>query len=263
MKLDIYQVDAFASQLFEGNPAAVVPLEEWLPDTLLQSIALENNLSETAFVVQSAQGYEIRWFTPAVEVALCGHATLATAHVMFNYLGYEGNTIPFISPKSGPLPVTRNGEKYTLDFPAAPLNEVLTKNMIEDSLGIPVLEVYKGTTDYLAILENEAAVRAYKPDFETIKRSECRGIIISAPGDETDFVSRFFAPLAGVNEDPVTGSAHTMLTPYWTKKLGKAGELTAAQLSARGGRLWVELKGDRVLISGTARTFLTGVIQLG
>lgn len=262
MKLAIYQVDAFAAKLFEGNPAAVCPLTAWLPDSTMQFIALENNLAETAFFVQENGKYTIRWFTPKVEVALCGHATLASAHVLFNYLGFEGDVIPFFSPKSGDLPVTRKGDKYTLDFPAAPLTAIPDKEPVQSSLNMPILEVYRGTTDYLAVLENEAAVRNFVPDFEKIKQSECRGIIITARGTETDFVSRFFAPLAGVNEDPVTGSAHTMLTPYWAQTLGKT-ELTAMQVSERGGRLWLELKGNRVLITGTAQTYLTGTIQAG
>lgn len=261
MKLDVYKVDAFASELFTGNPAAVCPLTEWLPDTLMQQIAMENNISETAFFVKEGDQYTIRWFTPAVEVALCGHATLASAHVLYNHLGYAEDSITFVSPKSGPLPVTRYGDKITLDFPCAPLTAVPSMEPVLSSLNTNILEVYRGTTDYLAVLESEEAVRSFVPDFERIKQSECRGIIITAKGKDVDFVSRFFAPLAGVNEDPVTGSAHTMLTPYWAKALNKQ-ELTALQVSARGGRLWLTLKGDRVLIAGTAKTFLTGSILL-
>lgn len=261
MILQVYKVDAFAAEVFEGNPAAVCPLQEWLPDELMQRIAMENNLSETAFFVPENGKYTIRWFTPAVEVALCGHATLASAHVLFNHLGYEGETIPFYSPKSGNLPVTRDGDKFSLDFPAAPLTAVPSMEPVLSSLNTNVLEVYRGTTDFLAVLESEEAVRNYKPDFNLIAQSKCRGIIITAPGNHVDFVSRFFAPLAGVNEDPVTGSAHTMLTPYWAKALNKQ-HLTALQVSARGGRLWLTLLGDRVLIAGTAKTFLTGEISI-
>jgi PhzF family phenazine biosynthesis protein len=261
MKLDVYKVDAFASELFTGNPAAVCPLTEWLPDTLMQQIAMENNISETAFFVKEGDQYTIRWFTPAVEVALCGHATLASAHVLYNHLGYTEDSISFVSPKSGSLPVTRTGDKITLDFPCAPLTAVPSMEPVLSSLNTNVLELYRGTTDFLAVLESEEAVRNFVPDFERIKQSECRGIIITAKGKDVDFVSRFFAPLAGVNEDPVTGSAHTMLTPYWAKALNKQ-ELTALQVSARGGRLWLTLQGDRVLIAGTAKTFLTGSILL-
>lgn len=260
MKLKIYKVDAFAAKAFEGNPAAVCALEQWLPDAVMQQIAMENNLSETAFFVFENSQFIIRWFTPKVEVDLCGHATLASAHVLFNHLGYPEDTIPFYSPKSGHLPVTRSGDKYILNFPAAPLSPVPDKEPVLSSLNTHVLEVYKGSTDYLALLENEEAVRSFQPNFNLIAQSECRGIIITAPGKEVDFVSRFFAPLAGVNEDPVTGSAHTMLTPYWAQKLNKQ-ELTAFQLSTRGGKLWLQLQGNRVLISGTAQTFLTGDIE--
>lgn len=262
-KLVIYKVDAFADKLFTGNPAAVCVLDEWLSEELMQNIAAENNLSETAFVVAQEMGYQIRWFTPTVEVDLCGHATLASAHVLFDY-GYtpEGTKlIEFHSPRSGRLKVFKAEGKLFLDFPADVLEKVEVPKEIEAGIGIMPIEVYKGKTDYVAILESEQLIRAIQPVFSEIAKLSARGLIVTAAGDKTDFVSRFFAPQAGVPEDPVTGSAHTSLTPLWSKKLGKK-EMTAAQLSKRGGFLKCIEKGERVHIGGQAKLFLKGEIYL-
>ena len=255
-----YQIDAFAENIFQGNPAVVCPLERWLPDVLMQSIAMENNLSETAFYVQDQEGYHIRWFTPTVEVDLCGHATLAAAFVLFNYEGHIGQLVSFKS-RSGILNVSRMGERLSLDFPADSLASV---RMTPELTGIfvePVTDILKGKTDYLFVFESEADVKNCQPDFSKIAELDARGVIISAVGNQVDFVSRFFGPKAGVNEDPVTGSAHTTLTPYWASILGKIN-LKAEQLSARGGKLECELQGDRVMIKGTAKLFSTGLIYI-
>jgi PhzF family phenazine biosynthesis protein len=255
-----YQVDAFAENIFEGNPAVVCPLTEWLPDALMQQIAMENNLSETAFYVKESAGYRIRWFTPAVEVDLCGHATLATAFVMFNHEKYGGEEISFQS-RSGILKVSRNNGLLTLNFPADELREVeIQADLIEGFNDRPT-KILKGKTDYMFVYESENQVRNCSPDFFKVAKIKARGIIITAPGKSHDFVSRFFGPQAGVNEDPVTGSAHTTLTPYWASVTGKK-ELKAAQLSARGGKLYCKLEGDRVSISGSARLFSEGLIYL-
>ena len=261
-RIKIFQVDAFTNALFSGNPAAVCLTDQWLTDQTMQSIAMENNLSETAFVVPAGDAYEIRWFTPVTEVDLCGHATLASACILFNQQGYPGSVIRFRSPRSGALNVRKDGEMFYLDFPTDTLVSLSGEyTMIERGMGIQPIEVYKGKTDYLAVVANESEVRHLKPDFNEISKLDARGLIVTAKGDQVDFVSRFFAPQSGINEDPVTGSAHTSLLPYWVKKLGK-NQLIARQLSARGGQLHCEFKNDRCLIGGEARLYLTGEIIL-
>jgi PhzF family phenazine biosynthesis protein len=259
MKKQVFVVNAFARHTFGGNPAAVLPLDEWLPVDTLQNIAMQHNLSETAFVVPKGEDYEIRWFTPALEVALCGHATLAAAHVYFEHLGFRREKIRFHS-KSGVLPVARKAPGWlTLDFPADEPRQTDWPDLIESCLKEKPLEIYGGSTDYLAILGDQQAIEKLDPDFSQLSRLSSRGLIVSAPGNDSDFVSRCFYPQAGINEDPVTGSAHTLLTPYWGRKLGKE-KLTAIQLSARKGYLECEMQGDRVLISGSAITYLQGDI---
>ncbi|SEL78285.1 PhzF family phenazine biosynthesis protein [Parapedobacter koreensis] len=261
MTIKLYQIDAFTDRVFSGNPAAVCPLDAWLDDTLMQQIAMENNLAETAFYVKRDDEYDIRWFTPTVEVDLCGHATLASAFVLFNHEGYEADTIRFHSPRSGPLIVKREGEYLTLNFPTDVIAPVpLTVELAASFDGTP-LAAYKGKTDYLLIFESEAHIQSAKPDLARIAQLAARGVIITAPGNEVDFVSRFFGPQSGVDEDPVTGSAHTTLIPYWAGKLGK-NELTARQLSVRGGYLQCSYLGDRVAISGQAKRYLTGEIHV-
>ena len=261
MKIAIYQVDAFTNERFKGNPAAVCPLDSWLPDAVMQNIAAENNLAETAFVVPTGDRYEIRWFTPTVEVDLCGHATLASASVLFNELGFVGDQIKFHSPRSGPLSVTKNGSVLALNFPVDTITELPI--LPEHSVGLSQTPrtVFKDKTDYLFVYRSEAEILALQPDFEALKAHPVRGIIVTAPGETTDFVSRFFGPACGVNEDPVTGSAHTTLTPYWSSVLGKT-ELTARQLSQRTGDLTCKLLGDRVEIAGEAVLYLRGEIEI-
>jgi len=259
VKLSIFQIDAFAEKVFQGNPAAVIPLEAWLPDDLLQDIAQENNLSETAYFIKQGDGYHIRWFTPMVEVDLCGHATLATAHVIFETLGFQGNEIVFHS-KSGELKVTKRNDLIELDFPVSTISQCETPIEIIQAFGKEPVEVWK-SDDYIAVYENESDIVSLSPDFSILNKLECRGVVATARGEKTDFVSRFFAPRCGINEDPVTGSAHCELTPYWTKQLGK-NKLSAAQLSKRGGKLQCELLGKRVLIAGKAITYLEGSIKV-
>lgn len=264
MKLDsalqLYQVDAFAERVFEGNPAAVVPLERWPKDALLQAIATENNLSETAFFVAEAEGFRLRWFTPNAEVDLCGHATLATAHVLFEHLGHAGDRVDFHS-RSGPLSVRREGARLCMDFPAAGAERVATPAALIDGFrGRRPLEVLAGP-DYLALFESERDVRELVTDPAALAQLDRRGVIASAPGENVDFVSRCFFPKLGVEEDPVTGSAHCQMAPYWARRLGR-NELTAHQISARGGRLDCRVRGDRVELLGTAVTYLTGSICL-
>ncbi len=261
MRLKLYQIDAFADKVFAGNPAAVCVLDEWLPDALMQKIAAENNLSETAFVVKSGERYAIRWFTPIAEVDLCGHATMATAYVLFNYYLTGKSTIEFASVSRGNLSVTREGEWLTLDFPAdIPAAAAMDEGVIA-ALGARPVKYLRGRTDYLLIYHNQQEIEAMQPDFNLLQEAEVRGVIISAPGEEVDFVSRFFGPRVGVNEDPVTGSAHTTLLPYWANQLGKT-RLTAKQLSARGGFIRGEFLGERVRISGQAVGYLEGEIEV-
>ena len=259
MKLKLYQVDAFTDRVFGGNPAAVCPLEQGPDDRLMQSIAAENNLSETAFFVPGEQGFELRWFTPLREVDLCGHATLASAHVIFEILGYSGPVIAF-ETRSGTLRVGRAGERLQMDFPADRPVPCEVPDALAKGLGQEPVEVLKAA-DYLAVFDSEDTVRAITPDLLRLSRLDLRGVIITAPGREADFVSRFFAPNYGVPEDPVTGSAHCQLAPYWAGKLGK-NVLAARQVSTRGGEIACEVQADRVLLAGSAVTFMQGEIAL-
>ncbi len=260
--LPIYQVDAFTENVFEGNPAAICPLQKWLTEDLMQKIAMENNLAETAFIVPYEDAFHIRWFTPEVEVALCGHATLAAAHCYYELLGYENESIRFFS-KSGWLSVIRkNNTQLTLDFPADHATEVSTApDIIFEGLGIKECTVYKGKFDYLVELNNEAEIAGLKPDFRKLSTLDSRSILATAKGDSADFVSRCFFPQSGIDEDPVTGSAHCLLTTFWNKKTGKS-VFSAKQLSARSGVLECELKGERVLMTGSAKTYLKGEIYI-
>lgn len=257
--MKLYQVDAFAEELFTGNPAAVVPLEKWIADELMQKIAMENNLAETAFYVNEGSHFRIRWFTPKFEVDLCGHATLAAAHVMFNHENISGNEILFQS-RSGELRVAKNGELLTLDFPADPAEKIEFFPELLAGFNIKPLEAYKGKMDYMLVYENETQLRDLQPDFRAISKLKSRGVIVTAKGDKADFVSRYFAPFFGIDEDPVTGSAHTTLTPYWSKRLEKK-ELTAIQISERTGHLKCVDRGERIEISGKAVTYLEGAIR--
>lgn len=258
--LKIYQVDAFTNKLFGGNPAAVVPLQQWLSDELMQNIAAENNLAETVFFVNEPAGYRIRWFTPTNEVDLCGHATLASAYVLFNLLGFADNKIEFQS-RSGLLSVTKEGDLLTLNFPAGVLTPTELRSDVATALGAAPAELYWCKDDLVCVFNSQAAIENLNPDFEALKKISKHGVITTAQGDAVDFVSRCFFPSSGINEDPVTGSAHTRFTPYWAARLGKS-KLTAKQLSKRGGDLVCELAGDRVLISGNATLFLVGEIYV-
>ena len=260
MELTIYQIDAFSEKLFGGNPAAVCPLKEWLPTTTMQKIALENNLSETAFIIREGNNFHIRWFTPAIEVDLCGHATLATAHALYNEMDYKGDKIIFNS-RSGQLIVEKQQDLYSMNFPTDQIKKVKANKAIAQGLGVDVKEVYKGKEDYLVVVNNQTIIEKLHPNFDLIAQLNARGVIVTALGNEVDFVSRCFFPAAGINEDPVTGSAHTTLTPYWSKKLGKT-ILRAKQISARGGELTCEYLGERVKIAGKAVTYLKGLIQI-
>ena len=265
--LPIYQVDAFANQVFGGNPAAVMPLEEWLPDDTMQKLALENHLSETAFLVplpeEADEDFHIRWFTPGTEVPLCGHATLASAWVLFNKLDWKKGQIRFQS-KSGPLGVKQTDDGWLeLDFPNLASEERPTPSQILEALeGAPTTSLFvPNDTNYLVVLKDETAVKAAQPDIRKLKELGNQGVIITAAGEDCDFVSRYFAPGAGIDEDPVTGSIHSALVPYWAERLGK-DHLLAHQVSARGGVLRCELKGDRVAIAGQAAFYMEGSVQL-
>lgn len=259
MKIKLYQVDAFTTELFKGNPAAVCPLTRWLDDEILQAIAAENNLSETAFFVPNATGYSLRWFTPQCEVDLCGHATLATAHVLFSELANPRQQIHF-ETRSGILSVKRRGDKLLMDFPVSQLTCCDLSRQWQAALGVTPLEVWSAE-DYLLIFEHEDVIRTMQPNQVLLANFDLRGVIVSAPGSEVDFVSRFFAPKFGIAEDPVTGSAHCALTPYWAQRLGKS-KLHARQISKRGGNIECELSGTRVMLSGSAITFMTAEISL-
>ena len=259
LKLRQFQVDAFASQPFQGNPAAVCPLEQWLPDQTMQAIAEENNLSETAFFVPAADGFDLRWFTPVAEVDFCGHATLASAHVLYNALGHKERTVSF-NTRSGVMTVEREGELYVMNFPALPAQPCAAPQPLIDGLGVRPLEVL-AADDYLVLVESEARLRSIVPDFWRLRELDLRGVIVTAPGEELDFVSRFFAPKYGIDEDPVTGSAHCALTPYWSQRLGKR-VLRARQVSKRGGDVECEMSGDRVLLRGAAVTFMDASIHV-
>lgn len=263
MKLSICQIDAFTDRLFGGNPAAIIPLEEWLPDRLLQDIAMENQLSETAYLVPEGEGWRLRWFTPTTEVDLCGHATLASAHFLFAEQGHAGDEILFHS-RSGDLSVRRTGEGYSMDFPddpTTPVEEETERFALEEALLAPIREVRRGRHDYLAVLGSEGEIRSLRPDLRRVAELDARGVIVTAPGGETDFVSRCFFPATGIDEDPVTGSAHTTMAPWWSEQVGR-NRLTAAQLSRRGGLVTCEVKGDRVILGGKAVTFLHGTIEV-
>jgi PhzF family phenazine biosynthesis protein len=262
MKLTLYQIDAFTDHIFGGNPAAVILLDEWLENELMQNIAQENNLAETAFLVQKNSTFEIRWFTPETEVDLCGHATLAAAFVVFNYHGYPENTLRLHSHRSGNLSVQKAQDGYlVLDFPTDDIIAIRGIDAINKAIGLTPQRTLKGKTDYLLIYNSQHEIEEIAPNFHLLDQLDCRGVIVSAPGEKVDFVSRFFAPQCGVPEDPVTGSAHTTLTPYWSKVLGKS-ELTAKQLSKRGGDLVCEHAGDRVKIAGKAVPYLIGEIDV-
>ena len=262
MTIPFYQVDAFAETLFSGNPAGVCLLDSWPDDELMQNIAMENNLAETAFCVKTVTGYEIRWFTPTTEVDLCGHATLAAAKAIFRHEKLLVNELNFYSPCSGDLTVLRSEDMLTLNFPVDEFKPVPVTDALWKGIGLKPIEAWKGKTDYLFVYENETIVKNLSPNYTELKKiDDCRGVIVTAPGDTCDFVSRFFAPQVGIDEDPVTGSAHTTLTPYWANKLQK-GELTARQISPRGGSLQCRLQGGRVFISGKAQVYLVGTLEL-
>lgn len=259
-KIELYQVDAFTERLFSGNPAAVCILDGWINDELMLSISSENNLAETAFIVPTGKDFEIRWFTPTVEVDLCGHATLAAAFVLFHILNFANSEIKFHS-RSGLLKVFLRDTTLFLDFPTDIIELCSSEiNAIETCIGIKPDELYKGKTDYIAIIKKEEDLRNLQPNLSEISKIKARGLIVTSKGDIVDFVSRFFAPQSGINEDPVTGSAHTSLIPLWSKKLGKT-ELIANQLSKRGGQLICEYKGDRCMIGGKARLYMKGLIN--
>ena len=260
MRLRLFQVDAFASRVFAGNPAAVVPLDAWLPDATLQAIATENNLSETAFLVGAAGDYHIRWMTPEGEVDLCGHATLASGWVVFNEIERGRTEVRFRS-QSGPLKVTVDGDRLALDFPSRPPEPMEeSASAVAAALGVRPRAVL-ASRDYLALLESEDEVRALKPDMAKVAALDRMAVIATAPGRDCDFVSRFFVPSLGIPEDPVTGSAHCTLVPYWSKRLGKKS-LFARQVSARGGELWCEDRGERVAIAGRCVKYLDGTIEV-
>jgi predicted PhzF superfamily epimerase YddE/YHI9 len=259
MEVPIYQVDAFTSTVFGGNPAAVCPLEAWLPDETLQAIAAENNLSETAYFVRAGDRFALRWFTPGCEVDLCGHATLASAHVLFHELGEAGETLRF-DTKSGELVVRRDGQRLAMNFPSRPPGLIDVDPGLVRAMGGEPIEIL-AARDYLLVYGSEAEVRALAPNMEALTQINRFAFIATARGEGCDFVSRFFAPAKGIPEDPVTGSAHCTLIPYWAAKLGKT-TLRARQVSKRGGELFCRLEGDRVEIAGSAALFLRGRIIL-
>lgn len=257
----IYQIDAFTEKVFGGNPAAVCPLEYWLDDELMQNIAQENNLAETAFYVKKDNIFELRWFTPEVEVDLCGHATLASAFVIFNIENFGGDRLEFAT-RSGILTVEREGDFLIMNFPVDELSEVEISDDILHAFDDQPRNAFKGKTDLMLVFEEEKEIRNLKPDFNILEHmTGYRGVICTAPGDEVDFVSRFFGPQVGVKEDPVTGSAHTTLIPFWAQKLGKS-EMTAMQLSKRQGYLKCKYLGERVEIGGRAQLYMKGEINL-
>jgi len=261
MRIPLYQIDAFAEGPFTGNPAAVCPLEAWLPDPVMQQIAAENNLSETAFFVPEGEGYQLRWFTPTTEVDLCGHATLASAFVVFRWLKPERKEVTFAAQQAGPLTVTRDGDLLALDFPARPPMPCPLPPGLDPALGRPPTAVL-AARDYLAVYETADQVAALTPDFAALAALDRFAVIVTAPGNAgTDFVSRFFAPARGVDEDPVTGSSHCTLIPYWAERLGKS-RLEARQLSRRGGALSCAMRSDRVTIAGRALLYLEGIITI-
>lgn len=257
--LKIYHVNAFSANPFSGNPAAVIPLDFWLSDAIMQQIAAQNNLSETAFFVKTSEGFHIRWFTPNVEVNLCGHATLASAYVIFEILGFQGETLVFES-KSGQLSVSRTNEDFYLNFPAVISEEVKSLEGLEQAMNATPVQIFRAGDDVLIIFENETQVSSLNPDFGLLSKIDARGIIASSRSDKYDFICRFFGPKVGVNEDPVTGSAFTKLIPYWSTVLGKV-EMNACQISKRRGDVSCELLDGRVLIGGKANLYLQGEIS--
>lgn len=258
MKVPYFQVDAFTSRPFSGNPAGVCLLDRWLPDDQLQQIAFENGLPETSFLVREKKSYALRWFTPTQEVDLCGHATLAAAHVLNDHFRFSS---PWhFHTKSGLLTVSASERLLTLDFPARPAAPVAAPADLMVGLGATPAESYLAR-DYMAVFSTAAEVQALEPNLAALARLDCLGIIATAPGDDCDFVSRFFAPGAGIPEDPVTGSAHCTLVPFWSERLGR-DQLFARQVSPRGGELWCERRGDRIFISGHAVTYLEGQIAI-
>lgn len=261
MRIPLYQVDAFASQVFAGNPAAVCLLDRWVDDSILQDVAAENNLSETAFLVRNNEGFDLRWFTPVTEVALCGHATLASAFVLFTYQKWPGEQIRFQTRKSGVLVVTKRDDLFEMDFPAKPAYAQAPPAGLNEALRVTPQEVLSSAEDLLVVLDSEKTVKAVQPDFFALERVACRGIIITARGDQSDFVSRFFAPQVGIPEDPVTGSAHCVLIPYWAGVL-RRNDLHAFQVSKRGGELFCRYAGNRVKISGQAVLYMEGFITI-
>ena len=261
MQIKLYQIDAFASRLFTGNPAAVCLLDSWIPDALLQSIAAENNLAETAFVVARDSEFEIRWFTPLVEVRLCGHATLASAHALIQHVGIPGDEIVFHSRRSGRLTVRKEHERYILNFPADSFTAIDQPGEILRCLNHSPTECFRASSDIMLVFETRQEIESMKPDFSLLRQVDARALIVTAPGGDCDFVSRFFAPQVGIDEDPVTGSAHTTMIPYWAKRLGKT-RMLAKQLSRRGGVVYCNDLDDRVEIGGYAQTFLIGEIAI-
>ena len=259
MKLTLYQIDAFAEKLFTGNPAAVIPLEKWMDDSFMQQLAMENNLAETVFFVPKDNDFEIRWFTPTLEINLCGHATLASAFVLFSLLNYKGSSITFHS-KSGPLIVARDGDLLKMDFPSWKPERIETyPEELLHSLGNPEITGVYENREYIVELPDQDALIKCDPDFSLMKKVD-KMVIITAPGKEVDFVSRFFAPTAGIDEDPVTGSAHSQLIPFWSYKLGKK-IMMAKQLSKRGGDIYCEQKGERVIMGGKCVFYMKGEIN--
>lgn len=262
MRIPLYQVDAFTSRVFGGNPAAVCPLSEWLPEATMQAIAAENNLAETAFFVPQGDGYLLRWFTPTVEVDLCGHATLASGYVVMHILAPEQRSVRFDTLKAGALEVTRDGDLLTMDFPAWPPEAKPAHPRVLAALGREPAQSFVARGRTLAVYDRAEDVAALSPDFPAMRRESGADVIATAPGrDGVDFVSRYFAPSHGIDEDWVTGSAHCVLTPYWAARLGKE-RLNARQISARGGELVCTLRGDRVTIAGRAALYLEGTITV-
>jgi PhzF family phenazine biosynthesis protein len=261
VRIPLYQIDAFADGPFTGNPAAVCPLESWLPDKVMQSVAAENNLSETAFFVPEGDGYRLRWFTPTTEVDLCGHATLASAFVVFRWLTPQRSEVSFQTQQAGPLTVSRDGDLLALDFPARPPSPCPIPEELATALGRRPAAIL-AARDYLAVYDTAEDIKALTPDFAAIANLDRFAVIVTAPGTGgIDFVSRFFAPARGVDEDPVTGSAHCTLIPYWAERLGKT-RLEARQLSRRGGALSCTMRGERVTIAGRAVLYLEGMIAI-
>lgn len=262
MRTPIFQLDAFATRLFGGNPAAVMPLARFPPDAVLQALAAENNLSETAFLVRAGRDYRLRWFTPATEVPLCGHATLASAAVVMERLD-PGRTEVVFHCASGPLTVRRQADRYVMDFPARPSQQVPTPAGLAQALGVVPIAVHANAFSYLALLPDAHLLGTLAPDMTAVAALDRGGVIVTAPGEEAgyDFLSRYFAPAKGVPEDPVTGTAHCMLAPYWAQRLGKTA-LRAFQASPRGGEVICRVRGDRVELEGACVFYLEGMVEI-